>query len=109
MIVEMHCHTSEYSSCSMVSAADMVKKAYLMGIQAIVLTDHHYQWNDEELAVLRSEAGVPETFKVLSGQEVTTKDYGDLLVYGAKKKYGKKKHTLREIRSENPQAAIIWA
>lgn len=109
MIVEMHCHTSEYSSCSMVSAADMVKKAYLMGIQAIVLTDHHYQWNDEELAVLRSEAGVPETFKVLSGQEVTTKDYGDLLVYGAKKIYGKKKHTLREIRSENPQAAIIWA
>ncbi len=109
MIVEMHCHTSEYSSCSMVSAADMIKKAYLMGIQAIVLTDHHYQWEENELQALREKAGVPEIFKVFSGQEVTTTNYGDILVYGGKRSYEKQKYTLEDIRNDNPEAAIIWA
>ncbi len=109
MIVEMHCHTSEHSACSLVSAADMVKKAILVGIQAIVFTDHHYKWNDEELDLVRKEAGAPETFKILSGQEVTTSDYGDVLVYGAEKTYKKQKISLADIRAENPDAAIVWA
>ena len=109
MIVEMHCHTSEHSACSRVSAVDMVKKALLVGIQAIVLTDHHYKWDEEELAMLRKKAGVPETFKIFSGQEVTTYDYGDILLYGANKTYHKQKISLADIRKENPDAAIIWA
>ncbi len=109
MIVEMHCHTSEHSACSQVSAVDMVKKAILVGIQAIVFTDHHYQWKEKELALLRKEAGVPETFKIFSGQEVTTYDYGDVLLYGAEKTYTKQKISLEDIRAENPNAAIVWA
>lgn len=109
MIVEMHCHTSEHSSCSMVSAADMIRKAIQVGIHAIVLTDHHYKWNEEELEALRKEAGVPETFKVFSGQEVTTSDYGDVLLYGSENTYEKQKISLETIRAENPEAAIIWA
>ena len=109
MIIEMHCHTSEHSACSMVSAAEMVKKAIQVGIQAIVFTDHHYKWSDEEISLLRQEAGVPETFKIFSGQEVTTSDYGDVLLYGAEKIYPKQKITLGDLRAENPDAAIIWA
>ncbi len=109
MIIEMHCHTSEHSACSQVSAADMVKKAVQVGIQALVITDHHYQWDEEELEVLRKTAGVPETFKIFSGQEVTTTDYGDILLYGAEKTYHKQKISLEDIRAENPDAAIIWA
>ena len=80
-----------------------------MGIQALVITDHHYQWDEEQLEALRGKAGVPETFKIFSGQEVTTTDFGDILVYGASKVYGKKTHSLGDIRAENPHAAIIWA
>ena len=109
MIVEMHCHTAEHSACSHVSAAELVRKAYQVGIQAITLTDHHYKWSEEELDELRKQAGVPSYFKIFSGQEVTTKDYGDILLYGADKIYEKLKYTLAEIREENPGAAIIWA
>lgn len=105
----MHCHTSEHSACSMVSAADMISKAIQVGIQTIVFTDHHYKWDEEELEALRKEAGVPETFKVFSGQEVTTYDYGDILLYGSEKTYEKQKISLETIRAENPDAAIIWA
>lgn len=80
-----------------------------MGIQLIVLTDHHYKWNEEDIELLRKETGVPETFKILSGQEVTTTDFGDILLYGADETFGKQKHTLAEIRERNPDAALIWA
>src|SRR5690554_1709170 len=109
MIVEMHCHTSEHSACSMVTAAAMIKKAQIVGINTIVFTDHHYQWDEEELRLLRKSAGVPDTFKILSGQEITTYDYGDILLYGGDKTYHKQKISLEQIREENPDAAIIWA
>ncbi|MFW6290057.1 MAG: phosphotransferase, partial [Mariniphaga sp.] len=109
MIVEMHCHTSNHSACSHVSAVDLVRKAYQVGVQAIVLTDHHYKWDDEELDLLRKESGVPEIFKIFSGQEVATSDFGDILLYGAGRTYEKQKITLAEVREQNPDAAIIWA
>lgn len=109
MIVEMHCHTAEHSACSIVSARDLVRKAFQSGIQLIVFTDHHYKWNDEELEALHKEAGLPETFRILSGQEVTTKDFGDVLVYGAAKTYNKQSILLAELRDQDPDAGIIWA
>jgi 3',5'-nucleoside bisphosphate phosphatase len=109
MIVEMHCHTAEHSNCSIVPAGDLVKKAFQVGIQTIVFTDHHYQWENEELDSLRKRTGVPDFFKILSGQEITTFDFGDVLVYGAEKTYLKQKISLTEIREQNPDAAIIWA
>lgn len=109
MIVEMHCHTSEHSSCSFVTAADLVVNAFRIGLQAVVFTDHHYKWDDEELDSLRQQTGVPEFFRIFSGQEVTTSDFGDILLYGAEKTYPKQKISLSVIREENPDAAIIWA
>lgn len=105
----MHCHTAEHSACSIVAARDLVRKAFQSGIQLIVLTDHHYKWSDEELQMLHREAGVPETFRILSGQEVTTTDFGDVLLYGAAKTYKKQPIQLAEIRNQDPDAAIIWA
>ncbi|MFO7964862.1 MAG: phosphotransferase [Desulfobacterales bacterium] len=109
MIVEMHCHTTEHSACSHVGAADLVKKAFHVGIQAVVITDHHYQWDDDELCGLRRTSGLPEIFILLSGQEVTTYDFGDVLVYGAAATIPKQKISLAEIRAMNPAAAIVWA
>lgn len=105
----MHCHTAEHSACSAVTAEDLVRKAFHVGMQAIVLTDHHYKWDEKGIEYLRRKTGVPEIFKIFSGQEVSTSDYGDILLYGAEKTYVKQKISLSEIREQNPDAAIIWA
>ncbi len=77
MLIEMHCHSREYSPCSHVSAVDLVKKAFELGLQGIVLTDHHHLWSEEALADLRQDAGVQDFFLVLSGQETATADFGN--------------------------------
>lgn len=108
MIIEMHCHTMEYSACSHVAAVDLVRKASELGLQGIVLTDHHHFWPEEDLARLREEAGVPEGFLVLSGQEVFTADFGDVLIYGADRTLARHLR-LAEIREAFPEAALVWA
>lgn len=109
MLVELHCHTSEYSACSHVNAAELIKRAYDMGMQAIVITDHHYQWQDDDLIKVKQLSGVPDNFVVLAGEEFKTSDYGDILIYGLKSTLKKQKLTLEQVRKENPDAAIIWA
>jgi predicted metal-dependent phosphoesterase TrpH/Ser/Thr protein kinase RdoA (MazF antagonist) len=109
MIVETHCHTSEHSSCSRVAAVDLVRRAREVGIHAIVLTDHHYQWSVGELADLRRRARVPRTFQILAGQEIETRDFGHVLVYGAPATIPAGRIFLQEIREQNPTAALIWA
>ena len=59
MLIEMHCHTREHSSCSRVSALELVQQVFAKGLQGLVLTDHHYLWPRDELAALCREAEVP--------------------------------------------------
>lgn len=108
MIFEMHSHTAEHSSCSQVDAADLVRRAFEKGLQGIVLTDHHYRWPAEELAELRRRAQVPKYFVLFSGQEVTTADFGDVLVYGADRTIPRGT-PLGHIRRDHPRAALVWA
>ncbi len=109
MIVEMHCHTSEHSPCSHVTAVDLVRRAQEVGIQVIVITDHHYLWSEAELAELRRRAGLPEVMVLLAGQEVQTYDFGHVVVYGARATIPAMRISLLQIREQNPEAAIIWA
>ncbi|MFO7444712.1 MAG: phosphotransferase [Ignavibacteriaceae bacterium] len=109
MVVELHCHTSEHSACSHVNAVQLIKRAFAIGLQAVVITDHHYQWKDDELAGVKSRAGIPDFFHVLAGQEFKTSDYGDILVYGVKETIKKQPLTLEEVRQKYSDAAIIWA
>lgn len=108
MLFELHCHTSEHSACSTVSAAELVRRVYAKGLQGVVITDHHYLWPDEELAALRREAGVPEHFLILSGQEVSRTEFGDVLVYGAGEALPRGTK-VAEIRQRWPEAAVVWA
>lgn len=108
MLLEMHCHTREHSPCSRVSAVELVQRVYAKGLQGIVLTDHHYLWAEAELQNLRRAAKVPEHFLILSGQEVQTRDLGDVLVYGAELLLAKGS-TLEQIRVLAPTAALVWA
>lgn len=109
MVAELHCHTSEYSACSHVNAIELITRAHDMGMQAIVITDHHYQWKDEDLIRIKEKAGLPDTFLVLAGQEYKTSDFGDILVYGVKETIKKEPLPLKEIRKRYPDAAVIWA
>jgi len=109
MIVEMHCHTAEHSACSHVTGVDLVRRASEVGIEAIVLTDHHYQWSEKELADLRRQVRLPATFQILAGQEVETYDFGHVLVYGARATIPAMRLSLLQVREEAPDAAIIWA
>ncbi len=108
MLLEMHSHTLEYSACSHVSAVELVRRVLEKGLQGIVLTDHHHLWSEVELESLRREAGVPDYFLLLSGQELTTRDLGDVLVYGASDTVAAGT-PLAEVRRYYPDAALVWA
>lgn len=108
MIIEMHSHTAEHSACSHVEAADLVRCAFEQGLQGIVLTDHHYFWPTEELNDVRRRSRVPGYFFLASGQEVTTSDFGDVLVFGADRTLPRGSSVDR-IRAEFAQAALVWA
>ena len=108
MILEMHCHTLEHSHCSRVRAAELVQENFERGLQGTVLTDHHYFWPPGEIRELRRKLRVPDHYIILSGQEVTTPDLGDVLVYGAAESIDKGT-PLKTIRKRFPGAAIVWA
>ena len=108
MIIEIHAHTQEHSPCSHIKASDLVRSIFDKGIGGIVLTDHHFLWTDDELSNLRINADIPEDFLVLAGQEVFTKDFGDVLVYGADESISQSTG-LTAIRRKYPDAALIWA
>lgn len=108
MLLEMHCHTAEQSACSSVPAVELVRRVLARGLQGIVLTDHHYRWTESELMALRRSAGVPDYFLLFSGQEVTTADVGDVLVYGADANISRAT-PLAAIRVAWPLAALVWA
>ena len=104
MLLELHSHTAEHSACSHAAAVDLVRRIYEIGLQGIVITDHHFLWPDEELEGLRRSVGLPESFVVLSGQETTTSDVGDVLVYGAHESIPAGT-PLASIRAAHPDAA----
>jgi 3',5'-nucleoside bisphosphate phosphatase len=109
MILEMHCHTSEYSACSHVNAIELITRICDMGFQGVVITDHHYQWSDEDLSLIKKNAGLPDKFLVMAGQEFKTIDFGDVLVYGLKETIPKQKLSMTELKKKFPQTAVIWA
>jgi predicted metal-dependent phosphoesterase TrpH len=108
MLLEIHCHTVEHSPCSHVSAVELINRVYAKGLQGVVFTDHHFLWPAEELQEVRHEAGVPGYFLILSGQEVTTSDMGDVLVYGANESIPRDT-SLSDIRTRQSKAALILA
>ncbi len=108
MLLEMHCHTAEHSPCSNVGAGALTTLIYRKGLQGLIITDHHFLWPDEALRTVKREAGVPDHFLILSGQEVTTGDSGDVLVYGAAEVI-LEGTPLAHIRAKYPGAALVLA
>ncbi len=77
---DLHIHTEKYSPCSRIPPERLVAHALRVGLDGVVITEHHYQWTDEDLEPLRNQAR--ETGLVLlAGFELSTSE-GDLLIYG---------------------------
>jgi thiamine kinase-like enzyme len=107
MLLETHAHTSRYSKCSVIDPVALVCQVVKRGLQGIVLTEHHYLWNEEDVRQLRIDAEVPHHFHIFAAQEVDT-ETGHVLVFGADRTVPGKT-PLRDLRNLFPDAALVWA
>ncbi len=77
MVIDLHVHTSPASPCSSIPVEDIIAEAKTIGLDGIVLTDHNFFWEKNDLEDLRQKFG----FLVLGGNEIIT-DQGDVLTFG---------------------------
>lgn len=77
---DMHMHTRRHSRCSAIDEHKLVDQAVRRGLDGIVITEHHYQWSEDELMEIFDPEKHPG-FVVLAGFEYTS-SRGDVLIYG---------------------------
>lgn len=80
VLIDLHVHTRRYSECSNIDPFRLVGEAVRVGLDGLVLTEHHHQWEADELEELR-RASVHPSFLLFSGMEYTSAQ-GDILIYG---------------------------
>ncbi|NPV06720.1 MAG: hypothetical protein HPY83_02000 [Anaerolineae bacterium] len=69
MLVDIHVHTTRHSSCARSSPDEMMEAAEAAGLDAVVITEHHFAWEEAELdALRRSHPGL----RIFRGMEITT-------------------------------------
>lgn len=78
MKIDIHCHTSKYSTCSRQTPEEMVEKAIKRGLDGLVITEHSRLWSENELDELQKRY---PALLILTGLELSSKGY-DILVYG---------------------------
>lgn len=76
--IDHHLHTAKHSPDSVIDPYELVKHAREIGLNGLVITEHDYQWEADELAELNAKS---EGVLVLSGAEVSARE-GHFLVYG---------------------------
>lgn len=81
MLIDMHNHTKQYSSCSHISLNDLIKQYIKSGIDGICITDHNYLWNDKEKNGLKKR--YEDKIKIFFGMEIDV-DIGHVLVFSYK-------------------------
>ena len=77
MLIDLHCHTRVYSSCSVLTPDALVRAARAAGLDGVCITEHDALWPAEELRAVTADFD----FLVLAGVEVST-DAGHVLAYG---------------------------
>src|SRR3954451_5640425 len=73
-----HLHTSRHSPDSVIDPMILIERARAVGLDGVVITEHDYQWEADELAGLATRA---DGLKVFAGAEVSALE-GHFLVYG---------------------------
>lgn len=77
MLIDLHCHTKPLSSCSALTADELLALAVERGLDGVCLTEHDRAWDMERLESLRGRSPIP----VFSAVELTT-DMGHVLAFG---------------------------
>jgi predicted metal-dependent phosphoesterase TrpH len=78
MKFDHHIHTCRHSPDSDIDPRKLVDFARKIGLDGVVITEHDYQWSDQELAKLAEHAA---PLRVFSGAEISAKE-GHFLVFG---------------------------
>ena len=78
MRFDHHLHTAKHSPDSIIDPWELIEHAREIGLDGVVITEHDYQWEADELAGLAARA---TSLRVFSGVEVSTLE-GHFLVYG---------------------------
>src|SRR5258707_5682699 len=73
-----HLHTSRHSPDSIINPLVLIERARAVGLDGVVITEHDYQWQPDELADLSARA---DGLKVFSRAELSARE-GHFLVYG---------------------------
>ncbi len=80
LFFDLHVHTNRYSSCSYIDPNELIDRAVEVGLDGLVITEHHHQWSPEELEQLIEESRHPG-FRLFAGFEYSS-NRGDILIYG---------------------------
>ena len=78
--IDLHVHTQRHSPCSRIDPEQLIHRAVRAGLYGLAVTEHQYQWSEEDLAALADRAG-EAGFALLTGIEYWSSQ-GDLLFYG---------------------------
>ena len=78
MKFDHHMHTKRHSPDSEIDPLLLIERAREIGLDGVVITEHDYQWEADELAEL---AGRAAPLRVFSGAEISARE-GHFLVYG---------------------------
>ena len=76
--IDIHCHTSLYSGCSIQTPEEAIEAALRRGLDGIIITEHGTLWDKEKLEKLQQK--YPD-FLILNGVEYSAVSY-DMLIYG---------------------------
>ena len=76
--IDHHLHTSRHSPDSTIDPRELIEFAREIGLDGLVITEHDYQWEPDELGEL---AALASPLQVFSGAEISAYE-GHFLVYG---------------------------
>ncbi len=85
MFIDLHIYTDRYSEMR-VMPIGAIHNAINKGLDGIVLIEKNRLWPDEELASLRREAGIPDSFRIFKGQQIECPE-GDIVAIGCNEEF----------------------
>jgi hypothetical protein len=77
--IDLHTHTRRYSRCSILTPDALCEVAIERGLNALAITEHHYQWFEDEIAALQDRY---PALKLYAGVEISCNDGHDYVVLG---------------------------
>jgi predicted metal-dependent phosphoesterase TrpH len=78
MKIDHHLHTRRHSPDSLIDPLELVSQARRIGLDGLVITEHDYLWQADELGELAAQAA---PLRVFAGAEISARE-GHFLVYG---------------------------